>query len=217
MRRLTIDMKLPRPLPTTRVAVYGIPAQESTDGSHQVCLRMSAPEMAANRRWLLLGHVPLSAIGADVQTALEANADLIADALDGYLGAEWDGQRHIGRWATDTGHPAPEQQDGALQRVTEALDRVRYRPAAAVWFRHWRIDVDLAAPPGASLDEIVAAELEVARENDFAILDPADVRAYLVRTAAEWLKAHQDWQHDDIRPNSAFDRMTAIVKEGGST
>lgn len=90
------------PTSGAQMALYLIPAEESNSGRPEVTafqrLGAGTPMPAWHRRWAYLCTYGAQTVGASVLEALRAAEERLLDLSASYLGAEWTGSNHVGRW-----------------------------------------------------------------------------------------------------------------------
>lgn len=109
---------LDAPLRDYSIDLYLIPAEESSSGeveieTHNGVGNIGWPVRAHNGRWFSLGSVPAGAVGQSVLDALKGQEAHWLELASRYLGTEWDGHNHIGRWMED--------EDGGYDPVIDNL------------------------------------------------------------------------------------------------
>lgn len=89
----------------TQVSLYLIPADETRGGVPEVVtfsnVGPGCPEPAWHGRWHCLGSLPVEFCADSLVEVLESQRDKLQQIADAYLGSEWDGHNHRGRWEED--------------------------------------------------------------------------------------------------------------------
>ena len=88
-----------------RVSLYLIPAEETDNGVAEVvtfaAIGGGYPFAAAHGRQLCLGDLPVNFCADSLAETLESQRDKLENIAASYLGSEWDGSNHRGRWDED--------------------------------------------------------------------------------------------------------------------
>jgi len=86
----------------TQVSLYLIPADETSSGVAKVTtvrnVGPGCPEPAWHSRWHCLGNLSVDFIAESLVEVLESQRDTLEQIAASYLGSEWDGSNHVGRW-----------------------------------------------------------------------------------------------------------------------
>lgn len=95
----------------TQTALYLIPAAESGSGAIEVCLFRNVgpgtPEPAWHGRWFYIGNPGTEYVAESLIEYLQGHEDDLRRINAAYLGSEWDGSNHRGRWEESIGDEAP--------------------------------------------------------------------------------------------------------------
>jgi hypothetical protein len=196
-----------------RFALYLIPAGESSSGrpeitSHSGVGNIGTPMPAWHGRWASIGSYGPDVQGESVLAALRELEPLLLAASDAYLGSEWDGSNHVGRWevetdedgialgceATDALYLAWEQAAESLVTAWDAGDW--YAPARVSW-------ADICEAHGvdtergeSALAELAEHEEEVAASDGVLLSRTEDALRSLLEEHREKL-AEDDDEDDD--------------------
>lgn len=146
----------------TQTAIYLIPAAESQSGAIEVFLFRNvgpgSPEPAWHGRWFYVGSPGTEYVAESLTEYLQGHEGELRAIDAAYLGSEWDGSNHRGRW--------DDSLDGEPQWF-DMTDVASYWDAAD-WFQD--LDVDDLLTNHSSMAEAVAGEIDNAR-SDSAYLD----------------------------------------------
>jgi hypothetical protein len=89
----------------TQVSLYLIPADETSSGAAEVVtfsnVGPGCPEAAWHGRWHCLGSPSVDFVAESLVEVLESQRDKLQRIADAYLGSEWDGNNHRGKWDKD--------------------------------------------------------------------------------------------------------------------
>lgn len=136
------------------------------------------PEAVYHRRHRTLCTAPLCAVEQELLSALQAREESIRAIASGYLGDEWNGHNHVGRWADDD----EEQYGDAL----ELGDLPTYWSAGEYFGPagdDWVLAVVLDA---GSVEAAAEVEEQNAREQGYWLSDTEDaLRGLLARQAED--------------------------------
>jgi len=84
------------------IRLFLIPAEESKNGLPTVTafdhVGAGCPEPAWHGRWAAIGSIGPQIVGESVLRTLEILIDDLLAVAERYLGSEWDGNNHVGRW-----------------------------------------------------------------------------------------------------------------------
>lgn len=147
-----------------------------------------------------IGDVPLAANEDSVLEILRDNEDTIREVAALYLGAEWDGHNHVGRWrdreeARRRDEPAEWDYDrGPLQ---DALDAVRTEWDARECFAGVEADVIEAAIRAGSIEAAADHESTAAALEDVLLDDAEGAIRTLCEGRLDALRKEEDLDADD--------------------
>lgn len=183
----------------TQTTLYLCPGADTKDGIPEVYLWSNVgsgcPEPAYNRRWISLGS-PGTAYVADALIAkLRGVEDHLLTIDAAYIGTEWDGHNHVGRWEDAI--------DGNLQAVRDAIADVQTYWDADDWFspiNASQLNLELA-----SITEI--AEAEIASAAGDAALDLDDCRKAIRRMIQR--AAEEETDEDNAELLATYARLLA--------
>lgn len=89
----------------TQVSLYLIPAEETRNGVAEVTtfsnVGPGCPEPAWHSRWHCLGSLSVDFVAESLVEVLESQRDTLEQIAASYLGSEWNGNNHVGRWYGD--------------------------------------------------------------------------------------------------------------------
>lgn len=191
--------------------VYLIPVQESKKGVPEVFVYGSVgngcPEPAWNHRWLNVSKVPNQATSESVEKILRDHETELLAIAECYRGAQWDGSNHVGNWGNEDDDT----------RITYLCDTIFDAMSKALTYwdaREWFAPVSIGdiVYDDSSLDDTVSREVSLAVENEVAVLEPGDVRDWIVQSAIEWVDRNDDCE--DEKDALLRSRLVAIIKEG---
>jgi len=101
------------------------------------CVGAGIPAAAWHNRQVQILRIPADAIAESVCNAVLMVEERLAELCDRYLGSEWDGSNHVGRWAEDGG--------GVLEWVGDRIPEIACYWDAGDWFSGDGTDDDIRA------------------------------------------------------------------------
>ena len=157
--------------------LYLIPSDESVagEGEAKICVWSNVgsgvPEPAYHCRWLSLGPVNTEFCAASLVAVLRDQAETLCQMADCYLGSEWDGHNHVGRWRDQ------EWLESLTQDPTYGLrlECATYC-SASDWFTDVGSDLVAEIKNADDLDDWAEGIVETAASDCEVILDAEDVR-----------------------------------------
>lgn len=128
--------------------------------------RSGSPEPAWHGRWYGLGSPGTEYVAESLVEYLQGHEDELRRISAAYLGSEWDGSNHRGRWAD---HIGDEAQWFDMANVASYWD-------ACDWFQD--LDADSLLIDYSTLTDAVAGEIDNAR-SESTYLEPDEVESVL--------------------------------------
>lgn len=178
MSRLHVDVGGWPTISGSSVRLVLEPGGEREDGIPRVYtfghVGPGVPERVWHRRHLTLCSVSVAAVPERLREIVEAHIDEIVALSERYLGTEWDGHNHVGRW--DLG-PEDDCAD-ALAVSREVEESCPTYWDAGDWFAGNPGGVVDTALHAGTIDAAVACEIDDAPDDVY--LDGDDVRETLV-------------------------------------
>jgi len=117
-----------------KIELYLVPSKETDDGAPKVVEFQrngpGTPAPAYHRRWRHITTVPAKTVGESVLRWLQSVEDVLLALDEHYLGSEWDGHNHIGKWNWGP----DDDEDLAFESALDPRDAFEHYWEAGDWF-----------------------------------------------------------------------------------